>query len=140
VVLLAATNRPERIDPALMRSGRFDYVLEFAKPDAADRAAIMRLCCQNAPLADDVDVNDLARRVQGFTGADIESLCKKAALSAIVEFQAGKRRAPFSVSRSDFLAVLESDQKSFRRSQILIAGSEHHPLDCSEELYREASD
>jgi transitional endoplasmic reticulum ATPase len=109
VILLAATDRPERIEPALLRSGRFDYTLPFAKPDAADRAAIMRLCCRRVPLAPDVDFKELAGRLEGFTGADIESLCKKATLSAIVEFQHGTRLAPFVVTRSDFLAVLDSD-------------------------------
>ena len=111
VILLAATNRPERIEPALLRSGRFDYILPFAKPDAADRAAIMQLCCRRVPLASDVDFAEFADRMEGFTGADIESLCKKAALSAIVEFQDGAR-APFAIRRSDFLAVLESDRNS----------------------------
>jgi transitional endoplasmic reticulum ATPase len=106
VILLAATNRPERIDPALLRSGRFDYILPFAKPNAADRAAIMRLCCRRVPLAPDIDFDDFADHTEGFTGADIESLCKKATLSAIVEFKEGARHAPFVVLRSDFLAGL----------------------------------
>ena len=110
VILLAATNRPERVEPALLRSGRFDYILPFAKPDAADRAAIMRLCCRRVPLAPDVDIEEFAGRMEGLTGADIESLCKKATLSAIVEFQDGTRVAPLVVLRSDFLAVLESDR------------------------------
>jgi transitional endoplasmic reticulum ATPase len=112
VILLAATNRPERVEPALLRSGRFDYILQFAKPDAADRAAIMRLCCRRVPLAPDVDLEEFARRMEGLTGADIESLCKKATLLAIAEFQEGARVAPFVVLRSDFLAVLESDRGS----------------------------
>ena len=112
VILLGATNRPERIDPALLRSGRFDYILPFAKPDAAERAAIMRLCCRRVPLAPDVDFEEFAGRMEGLTGADIESLCKKATLLAIAEFQDGTRGAPFVVSRSDFLAVLESDRGS----------------------------
>ena len=112
VILLAATNRPERIEPALLRSGRFDYKVPFAKPDAADRAAIMRLCCRRVPLASDVDFEEFAGRMEGLTGADIESLCKKATLSAIVEFQDGTRVAPFTVLRSDFLSVLESDRSS----------------------------
>ena len=110
VILLAATNRPERIEPALLRSGRFDYVLSFAKPDRADRAAIMRLCCQRVPLACDIDFDEFADLTEWLTGADIESLCKKATLSAIVEFQDGNRRAPFMVSRSDFMAILERDR------------------------------
>ena len=112
VILLGATNRPERIDPALLRSGRFDYILPFAKPDAAERAAIMRLCCRRVPLAPGVDFEEFAERMEGLTGADIESLCKKATLLAIVEFQDGTRVPPFVVLRSDFLAVLESDRGS----------------------------
>src|ERR1700723_2633742 len=99
VILLAASNRPERIDPALLRSGRFDYILQFAKPNAADRATIMRLCCRRFPLALDVDFEDLAARTEGLTGADIESLCKKATLLAIVELKDGTRPAPFVVLR-----------------------------------------
>ena len=112
VILLAATNRPERVDPALLRSGRFDYILRFAKPDVSDRADILRLCCGRVPLAPDVDFEEFARRMEGFTGADIESLCKKATLLAIAEFQDGTRVAPFVVLRSDFLIVLESDRGS----------------------------
>jgi len=110
VILLAATNRLERIEPALLRSGRFDYKIPFAKPDAADRAAIMRLCCARVPLSPDVDFEDFAERTEGLTGADIESICKKATLLAIAEFQSGRRAAPFVVLRGDFLAVLESDR------------------------------
>jgi len=114
VILLAATNRPERVEAALLRSGRFDYILRFAVPDAADRAAILRLCCRRVPLTADVDIEELAGRTEGLTGADIESLCKKATLLAIAEFQDGAHRAPFVVRRSDFLAVLESDRGSPR--------------------------
>jgi transitional endoplasmic reticulum ATPase len=117
VVLLAASNRPEKIDPALLRSGRFDYILQFAKPNAADRAAIMRLCCRRVPLAADVDFEDFADRTDGLTGADIESLCKKATLMAIVEFQDGTRPSPFIVLRSDFLSVLESDRGNPNQSK-----------------------
>jgi transitional endoplasmic reticulum ATPase len=119
VILLAATNRPERIEPALLRSGRFDYILPFAKPDAADRAAIMRICCKRVPLAPDIDFSEFADRMQGLTGADIESLCKKATLSAIVEFQNGNRDAPFVVLRSDFLEVLESDRGSPKQVAVI---------------------
>jgi transitional endoplasmic reticulum ATPase len=106
VILLAATNRPERVEPALLRSGRFDYMVRFAKPDAADRAAIIRLCCRQVPLAPDVDIEELAVRTDGLTGADIESLTKKATLFAIAEFHHGPRQAGFMVCRGDFEAVM----------------------------------
>jgi SpoVK/Ycf46/Vps4 family AAA+-type ATPase len=85
-----------------LRSGRFDYIVRFSKPDAGERAEIIRLCCRQLPLAADVDVADLARRTENLTGADLESLCKKAALVAIAEYQNGRRAAPFAVTRSDF--------------------------------------
>jgi len=133
VILLAASNRPERIDPALLRSGRFDYILQLAKPDAADRAAIMRLCCQRVPLTPDVDFEEFAARLEGFTGADIESLCKKATLLAIAEFQNGTRPAPFVVLRNDFMAVLDSDRGGLRqldKTNVKSNGSGHL---CSDE-------
>ncbi len=108
VILLGATNRPERVEPALLRSGRFDYIVRFAKPDTADRAAIVRLCCRQVPLAPDVDIMELARRADGLTGADLETLCKKATLLAIAEFQHGARGSPFVVHMRDFSTVLES--------------------------------
>jgi len=102
VILLAATNRPERVEPALLRSGRFDYIVRFEKPDAPERAAIIRLCCRQIPLAPDVDVEDLARRTEALTGADLESLCKKATLLAIGAYRTGARGSSFAVTRSDF--------------------------------------
>lgn len=115
VILLAATNRPERIDPALLRSGRFDYILPFGKPNLAERESILRICCHRVPLAADVDFEEFAGRMEGFTGADIESLCKKATLSAIAKFQDGMRLVPFVVTRRDFIAILESDSDNLRQ-------------------------
>ena len=77
----------------------------------------MRLCCRCVPLAPDVDFEEFADRTEGLTGADIESLCKKAALLAIVEFEDGTRGAPFVVSRSDFLAVLSSGLSSLEQQR-----------------------
>jgi transitional endoplasmic reticulum ATPase len=134
VILLAATNRPERVEPALLRSGRFDYILQFTKPEAADRAAIMKICCQRVPLARDVDFDEFALRMEDFTGADIESLCKKATLLAIAEFQNATRVAPFIVLRTDFLHVLESDRGSPKQLKKVSASS-----NSVRELYPDAS-
>ncbi|PYQ77633.1 MAG: AAA family ATPase [Acidobacteria bacterium] len=107
VILLAATSRPERIEPALLRSGRFDYIVRFAKPGAADRATILRLCCRQVPLAKDVDLDAIAARTEGFTGADLESVCKKATLLAIAEYRRGTGGGSFNVRRDDFEAVID---------------------------------
>ena len=90
-------------------SGRFDYIVRFAKPDLADRAAIARLCCRQIPLAADVDLEAIARRTEGLTGADIESLCKKATLLAIADYQKARSGAAFVVSRADFDAVVNTE-------------------------------
>jgi len=112
VLLVAATNRPERVEPALLRSGRFDYILPFAKPGAADRAAILRLCCRRVPLAQDVDLDELAAQMDGATGADVESLCKKATLLAIAKYSDGPEGTKFAVGRADFQAVMDSHRGS----------------------------
>jgi transitional endoplasmic reticulum ATPase len=106
VILVAATNRPERVDPALLRSGRFDYIVRFALPDEATRAAIVRLCCARVPLAGDVDIETIAGRTGGLTGADIESLCKKATLLAISELQRGPGTGAFAVRAEHFESVV----------------------------------
>jgi transitional endoplasmic reticulum ATPase len=112
VILVAATNRAERVEPALLRSGRFDYIVRLAKPGAADRAAILRLCCRLVPLAPDVDLEALAGRAEGFTGADVETLCKKATLRAIAGFQSGTSGRSFLVCARDFDAVLDDTERA----------------------------
>ena len=67
---------------------------------------MIRLCCRRIPLDADVDVDALALRMDGFTGADIESVCKKTTLLALAEFQNEARSAPFSVGSNDFEAVI----------------------------------
>jgi len=112
VILVAATNRPERVEPSLLRSGRFDYIVRCDKPGAADRAAIARLCCRQVPLAPDVGIDALAANAEGFTGADVETLCKKATLLAIAEYQHGARDQPFAVHQRDFDAVIRGSGRS----------------------------
>jgi transitional endoplasmic reticulum ATPase len=102
VMLVAATNRPDRVDPALLRSGRFDYIVRLDKPSADERAAILRLHCRQVPLAGDVDLDRIAARTDGWTGADLESACKRATLTAIADYQRGRRGAHFVVTREDF--------------------------------------
>jgi transitional endoplasmic reticulum ATPase len=131
VILVAATNRLERVDPALLRSGRFDYLLRFAAPSALERESVFRLCCERVPLAPDVDLPELAERTDGLTGADIESLCKKATLLAIDNL----KRAPsgsrdtFVVARRDFIRALDSEQHAILSQPSL---SEAHPAGSQE--------
>jgi len=86
VVVLAATNRIDRVDVALLRPGRFDFLVEMPRPDEAVRLAILVVQTRHTPLADDVDLAVLAAETVGYVGADLEGLCHKAAMLAIREY------------------------------------------------------
>ena len=77
---MAATNRPDILDPALLRPGRFDRQVLVGSPDAKGREEILKVHARNKPLAEDVNLKVLARRTPGFTPADIENLMNEAAL------------------------------------------------------------
>ncbi len=93
VVVVAATNRPDLLDPALMRSGRFDYRIELPKPGPAEREEIFRIHTDGVPLGADIDLSLLAGRTDGLVGADIETLCKHAAMAAIKRYIAAGRES-----------------------------------------------
>ncbi|MFI3211044.1 MAG: ATP-dependent zinc metalloprotease FtsH [Peptostreptococcaceae bacterium] len=80
IIIMAATNRPDILDPALLRPGRFDRQVVIGAPDVKGREAIFKVHAKNKPLADDVTVDVLARRTPGFTPADIENLMNEAAI------------------------------------------------------------
>jgi transitional endoplasmic reticulum ATPase len=86
VIVLAATNRLDIIDPALLRSGRFDLLLELPKPDEKAREEIFKIHTKNKPLAEYVDLKSLAKKTENKVGSDIESICRKASMLAIREF------------------------------------------------------
>jgi transitional endoplasmic reticulum ATPase len=86
VMVLAATNRPDIVDPALRRPGRFDLLVELPRPDEATRTQIVQVHTRRKPLAEDVALEQLVAATQGAVGADIEGVCRQAALLAIREF------------------------------------------------------
>jgi transitional endoplasmic reticulum ATPase len=85
VVVLGATNRPDLMEPALLRAGRFDYVLVLPLPNREERREILGLQTDGLPLENDVHLGELAEATGGWTGADLELLCKKAAILALEE-------------------------------------------------------
>ena len=91
VIVLAATNRIDLIDPALLRSGRFDLIFELPLPDLQTREKIFSIHTRNKPLAKKVNLNKLAVKTVGMTGSDIEFICRKAAMLAIRELIEKKR-------------------------------------------------
>ncbi len=82
IITVAATNRPDILDPALLRPGRFDRQVTVDKPDLRGREAILKVHARNKPLADDVDLKTIAKKTPGFTGADLSNLLNEAALLA----------------------------------------------------------
>ncbi|RLE59296.1 MAG: AAA family ATPase, partial [Thermoprotei archaeon] len=85
VVVIAATNRPDIVDPALLRPGRFDRLVYVPPPDQRGRLEILKIHTKNMPLADDVDLEEIAKITEGFSGADLEVLCREAGLYALRE-------------------------------------------------------
>ncbi len=101
VVVIGATNRPDMLDPALLRPGRFDRIILIDVPDAGSRRRIFEVHTKETPLAKDVDIADLIKQTEGFVGADVEALVREAAMQAL------RRDANIKeVSKEDFDAAL----------------------------------
>jgi transitional endoplasmic reticulum ATPase len=116
VVVLAATNRFDLVDPALLRSGRFDILFELLAPDEGTRLSIFKIHTKNKPLHKDVDLRTLVRRTDGLVGSDIQWLCQRASMSAIRKFIKGRKDGANAQSKElvitfdDFEAALRSIQ------------------------------
>ncbi|MCR4335709.1 MAG: AAA family ATPase [archaeon] len=85
VVFVAATNRPDLIDPALMRPGRIDKIIHIPAPDLGARKVILEIHTKDTPLASNIDLNEIAQKTEGYSGADIEGLIREAALLSMKE-------------------------------------------------------
>ncbi len=118
VILVAATNRPDVLDPALLRPGRFDRRVVVGRPDLKGREQILRVHTKRTPLADDVDLSVLARGTPGFAGADLANLVNEAALIAarqnrkvvtMIDFEVAKDKVMMGVERRSM--ILSDDEK-----------------------------
>ena len=118
VILIAATNRPDVLDPALLRPGRFDRRVVVARPDVKGREEILRVHTRKKPIADDVDLSIIARGTPGFSGADLESLANEAALWAarqnrkfvlMEDFEMAKDKVLMGVERKSL--ILSDEEK-----------------------------
>lgn len=104
VIIIAATNRPDLIDKALMRPGRLDRIVYVRLPDDATRTEIFKIKLAKIPLGDDVEIDELVRRTDGYFGAEIEAVCKKAALKALEDsFEIDKIEMKYFVKALDIL-------------------------------------
>ena len=102
VVVIGATNRPDIIDPAVLRPGRMDRVIYVPPPDEEARLEILKIHTRNMPLAEDVDLKEIAKRTEGYSGADLETVCREAAMNALRKDINAKK-----VTREDFEKALE---------------------------------
>ena len=118
VILIAATNRPDVLDPALLRPGRFDRRVVVARPDVRGREEILRVHTRKVPLADDVDLSVLGRGTPGFSGADLANLVNEAALWAarqsrkfvmMIDFEMAKDKVLMGVERKSM--ILSEEEK-----------------------------
>ncbi len=112
VVVLAATNRPDVLDPALLRPGRFDRTITVHAPDRAGRTEILRVHARSVPLSSDVDLDQIAAITPGMTGAELANLVNEAALLAA-------RRGKGAVARTEFAEALEKVQLGTARNVIM---------------------
>ena len=113
VILMAATNRPDVLDPALLRPGRFDRRVVVSRPDVRGREEILRVHTRKIPLADDVDLSVLARGTPGFSGADLANMVNEAALSAARQNRKAVLQYDFELAKDKVLMGVE------RKSMIL---------------------
>lgn len=118
IVVLAASNRPDIIDPALLRPGRFDIQLELPVPDEEARLEIFKIHTKDKPLGSDVNLESLAKSAEGLVGSDVEGICRRASMLAIREFvnKLGTTpRAPevsaFRIAAKHFKQALETIRK-----------------------------
>ncbi|MGN1362454.1 MAG: CDC48 family AAA ATPase [Methanobrevibacter sp.] len=129
VVVIGATNRPDSLDPALRRPGRFDREIEIGVPDKDERKEVLEIHTRNMPLAEDVDLDKIAENTHGFVGADLESLCKEAAMRVvrriIPDIKSEDEKIPeetlkkIVVTRDDFKEALKEIQPSALREVLV---------------------
>jgi len=117
VIMMAATNRPDVLDPALLRPGRFDRQVVVPRPDVRGRAGILKVHARKIPLADDVDFQVLAKGTPGFSGADLENMVNEAALIAA-------RRNKDKVDSSDFEFAKDKVLMGIERKSMVISEEE----------------
>jgi transitional endoplasmic reticulum ATPase len=113
VIVLGATNRPESIDPALRRPGRFDREIEIGVPNAEGRLEILQIHSRGMPLAEDIDLRHISSELHGYTGADIKALCREAAMKALRRYLPEIDLEAERLS-TDILEIIEIANKDFR--------------------------
>jgi len=137
VILIAATNRPDVLDPALLRPGRFDRRVVVDRPDIRGREEVLRVHVKKVPMAEDVNLNILARGTPGFSGADLANMVNEAALTAarynrkavhMFDFEVAKDKVLMGAERKSML-LSDDDKKDtayHEAGHVLVAAKRHH--------------
>ncbi|MHB1418077.1 MAG: AAA family ATPase, partial [Bacillota bacterium] len=151
VVVIGATNIPNALDPALRRPGRFDREIVINIPDQASRLQILNIHSRGMPLQEDVDLQQLARITHGFVGADLEALCKEAAMiglrSVLADLDTSAKQVPYDIlmglkiSAKDFIeAMKEIEPSAIREVFVEVPGVEWDEVGGLNEIKEEIRD
>jgi transitional endoplasmic reticulum ATPase len=112
VVIVAATNRKDLIDPALLRPGRLDSIVELSIPDEDTRKKIFQVHMNKMPVSKEIKLDELALKTEGWTGADIEAVCRNAGINAIKKFYRANKEEAMKITKEDFDSALQTVSKS----------------------------
>ena len=131
IVVIGATNRPDMLDPALLRPGRFDRLVLVPIPNKEGRLAILKIHTKSMPLDKSVNLEELSKKLEGYTGADIESLCREAAMLALREdkdakivklkhFDKAIEKVPQSVSKQTAEIYRKMEEESLKSNKATV--------------------
>ena len=115
VIVIAATNRKDLIDPSLLRPGRIDSIVELGMPDEKTREAIFKVHTKNMPLDKSIRILEYTEKTEGWTGADIESICRNAGMNAIKRAYKSKKKEKMVIKKEDFDESLKEVSKQIEK-------------------------
>ena len=136
VVVIATSNRPDLIDSALLRPGRLDRHIHVPVPDEAARRAIFGVHTRDKPLADDVDLDRLARRTEGYVGADVEAVCREASMAATREFVNSVPREEMADSVGNVRVTMDHFETALREVGASVTDETRERYDEIEKRFR----
>jgi transitional endoplasmic reticulum ATPase len=134
IVVIGATNRPDILDPAILRPGRFDRILLVGPTDKKGRLEIFKIHTKNMPLGKDVNINELAEKTEGYVGSDIEAVCREAAMLALREdikadkvhlknFEAAMAKIKPSVTKNDLEKYKKIEENYLKSAKAALESS-----------------
>jgi transitional endoplasmic reticulum ATPase len=119
VLIIGATNRIDIIDPAILRPGRFDRIIEVPLPDSKGRENIFKIHTKKKPLAKDVDLGKLVDRTDGFSGAEIAAIANRAGITALKRYVSGKSHSvkEIEITQKDMMDAIEKVKPKLKKTE-----------------------